>query len=101
MNKNDAFVKHIQDHLTRDEVVICKICGETIDTIYRKQLTEEEKQEEEFENLHPNVSLMVIDYTCCVCGITNRDNIEKLPVSISIDGEFCEDCRKKFDKMRK
>lgn len=38
MKRNDVFVKHIEDHLMKigngTGVVICKICGKTINEIY-------------------------------------------------------------------
>ena len=46
MEKNDVFVKHIEQHL--DEIfkkegkvlaVCCKICGKTIDEIYEENLS--------------------------------------------------------------
>jgi hypothetical protein len=39
MLKADIFVKHIKDHLIGMNLssVICKICGETIDTIYEEE----------------------------------------------------------------
>jgi hypothetical protein len=38
-NKNDIFVKHIENHLKEMglEKVVCKICGKDIDTIYKEQ----------------------------------------------------------------
>ncbi len=36
--KDQVFVDHIQNHLTDDQVVCCKICDQTIDEIYQKHL---------------------------------------------------------------
>lgn len=39
MNKNDIFVRHIENHLKKLGLkrVICKICDKTIDEIYEKE----------------------------------------------------------------
>lgn len=34
--KGDVFVKHIQKHLTEHQVVVCKICGKDVETIYKE-----------------------------------------------------------------
>ena len=36
--KDQVFVEHIQNHLTVDDFVCCKICDQTIDEIYNKYL---------------------------------------------------------------
>lgn len=40
-NQDDIFIKHIQNHLKEDEVVICKICGKTVDEIIKENKMEE------------------------------------------------------------
>ena len=43
-NKEFWFVKHIQNHLSENEEVICKICGKSVDTI-AKEILERIKDE--------------------------------------------------------
>ena len=35
--KNDVFVQHVQNHLSDNEVVICKICGKNVNQIYKEE----------------------------------------------------------------
>ena len=36
--KSDVFVEHIQKHLDKKQLVVCKICGKSIDEIYNEFL---------------------------------------------------------------
>jgi len=46
MNKGTVFIRHIQQHLAGNEVVICKICGKTVEQIY-----EEYKQNQAYRRI--------------------------------------------------
>ena len=35
-NKGTVFIEHIKKHLAENEVVICKICGKTVEEIYEE-----------------------------------------------------------------
>lgn len=35
-----VFVRHIQEHLKENEIVICKICKKNIDEIYKEYIQE-------------------------------------------------------------
>lgn len=36
-SKGNVFVRHIKNHLEKGQVVICKICGKTVDEIYAEE----------------------------------------------------------------
>ena len=40
LEKYEAFIRHIQDHLEEGQMVVCKICNKTIDEIHAEAKNE-------------------------------------------------------------
>lgn len=47
--RGGIFLRHIENHLGKDQKVICKICGKDVDTIVKEQ--EENNRREQYETI--------------------------------------------------